>query len=239
MRSVSITLGANSGPAERARVASLAATWGLGVVDREQLGPDDVAVVVGRDGLRLLRGGVYRRWHPGMLHTLREADSVHPWIRLSGLQRGDSVFDGTLGLGTDAAFLAEWTGRTVVACEVVPVLALLATEGLAGAGVDVRCVDSLDALRGMPDRSVDLVIADPMFPSAGADGASSLDLVRWVADSRPIDATWRDEALRVARRALVVKDRARGGLLEQLGAPVIHDKTRRAARYGAWPITGP
>ncbi len=238
MRAVKITLGKNAGPTDHARLESLAETWGLSAVDRADLAPDDVALVVGRDGLRLVRGGVYRRWHPGMLHTLREADCAHPWIRLSGLQRGDSVFDGTLGLGTDATFLAEWTGRRVIGCEVVPVLALLASEGLAAVDVEVRCGDSLDALRAMPDRSVDLVIADPMFQQVDDDASASLDLVRWVADPKPVDRVWVDQALRVARRAVVLKDRARGGLLERLGAPVIHDKTRRAARYGAWPITG-
>lgn len=238
MRAVKITLGKNATPADRGRLVALADAWGLSPIERQDLAPDDVAVVVGRDGLRLVRGGVYRRWHPGMLHTLREADCAHPWIRLSGLQRGETVLDGTLGLGTDATFLAEWTGRRVIACEVVPALALLASEGLVGVDVEVRCADSFDVLCALPDRSVDLVIADPMFPVVDDDASASLDLVRWVADPRPIDARWRDEALRVARRAVVLKDRARGGLLERLGAPVIHDKTRRAARYGAWPITG-
>lgn len=238
MSAVKITLGKHAGAAERDRLEALARAWGFAPIARSDLAPDEVAVVVGRDGLRLVRGGVYRAWHPGLLHTLREADCAHPWIRLSGLQRGDVVLDGTLGLGTDATFLAEWTGQRVIGCEVVPALALLASEGLAGVNVEVRCGDSLDVLRAMPDRSVDLVIADPMFQEIGEGASNSLDLVRWVADPRPIDAVWRDEALRVARRAVVLKDRARGGLLERLGAPVIHDKTRRAARYGAWPIRG-
>lgn len=236
MRTIPIALSSNAGAAEQARADALAVAWGLPRVDRRTLGPDDVAVVVGRGGLRIRRGDVYRQWHPGMLHTLREAGFRHPWARLSGLQPGDVVFDGTLGLGTDATFLAELTGRRVVSCETSPVIAMLTTDGLARHGVDVevRFADSRDVLASMPDASVDVVVADPMFDTPDGSTAPSLDLITWAADGRPIDRAWIDEACRVARRAVVVKDRQGGRLLEALGAPVVHDRTPRASRYGAW-----
>jgi 16S rRNA (guanine1516-N2)-methyltransferase len=236
MRTIPIVLSSNAGQAEQARAASLSAEWGLPLADRRCVGPADVAVVVGRGGLRIRRGDVYRQWHPGMLHTLREAGFRHPWARLSGLQPGDVVLDGTLGLGTDATFLSELTGRRVVACETSPVIAMLTRDGLARHGVDVevRFADSRDVLSALPDGSVDVVIADPMFDTPDGSTAPSLDLVTWAADPRPIDRAWVAEALRVARRSVVVKDRQGGRLLEALGAPIVHDRTPRASRYGAW-----
>lgn len=242
-----ILVSERGGDDARARRDALAARWGFEAIARDALDPERPALVVTREGLRLRHRGVDRRWHDGMLHALRAAGAAHPLVRLTGLAPGHTVFDGTLGLGTDARFLSEWTGRTVVGVECVPALGLMAEEGLArvGADVRVRIGDGLDVLRDSPDDAYDVVLADPMFPPRDDPGpghagrpAPTLEGVRWIADARPLDRAWRDEALRVARRAVIVRDLRGHDLLERLEAPHVWTRRGRKARYGVWRLDG-
>lgn len=227
---------------EHARAAELARVWGFTCVPRSKMPHDEPVLVVTKVGLQLRSGGTSRRWHDGMLHAMRSAGVQHPLIRLTGLQPGDTVLDCTLGLGTDARFLAEYTRTRVVGVEVVPALALMAEEGLAkvGADVDVRVGDALSVLRALPEGAFDLVLADPMFPKRPTDArlAPSLEHVRWAADHGVIGADWRDEALRVARKVVLVRDMVGNDLLERLEAPHTWSRRGRATRYGWWPLTG-
>lgn len=230
-----ITVSGNATATEHGRCAALAARWGLRVVGRDALddgGPP--VLVVTRGGLRVRHRGADRGWHPGLFHTLIDAGAAHPWVRLSGLRAGHRVVDCTLGLGTDARFLAAWTGEQVVGLETVGALCALTDEGLAGVGADVRVVhaDATAWLADQPDRSVDVVVADPMFPRGGR--APSLEVLRWLGDPAPVDLPWRDQALRVARVAVVLKDAVDGGLLERLEAPRVERHAGRASRWGVW-----
>jgi len=237
---VDITTSAKARPAEVTRAKAIAQEWGFRYVERSTFSADTVALVVTGQGLEMRFHGVMRRWHPGMLHTLRESGWIHPLAKLSGLAVGDAVLDCTCGLGTDATFLSELTEHTVVALESVPALGLMAREGLArtGARVEVEIGDATDWLRAVPADSFDVVVADPMFPVEGsAKGIGhSLEVMRALGDARPLGLDWRDEALRVARKAVVMRDAKGSGRLEALECSEIYDRTRRAARYGVWRL---
>lgn len=196
-------------------------------------------LVVERTGLAVRHEGRRWRWHPGLLHTRLEAGERHPVVRALEPLPGEVLVDATLGLGTDAIFLARFTGRPVVGIEIAPVLALLAAEGLRDRGDPVRviCAHSEEWLAGRPDRSVGAIFADPMFPG-GRDPNPSLGLVRALAEHAPIGRDWMAHAVRVARRVVVVRDApaAESDMLERLGAPEVLVPRSGRNRYGRWRI---
>ncbi len=156
----------------------------------------------------------------GFLRLVRARQGeTDPLVRAAGLRAGDEVLDATLGLAGDALIAG------VIALEASPVLAAFVTAGLrrllvpgrAAAGrIEVRCADHRAALREMPDRSVDVVLFDPMFRSAGESGAL-FDLVRTLAEHAPLAPETLREARRVARRGVLVKDAPPGHELARLG----------------------
>ena len=150
---------------------------------------------------------------------------VDPLVRAAGLRSGDEVLDATLGLAGDALIAADATGARVTGLEASSVLAAFVTAGLrrllapgrAAAGrIEVRCADHRAALAEMPARSVDVVLMDPMFRSAGESGPL-FDLVRAFAEHAPLDHDTLETARRVARRGVLVKDAPPGRELARLG----------------------
>ncbi len=215
------------------RIEQLVTRYGLCKIERQSR---DDALVVTRKGLALRVSGKLMYWHPGLLHTLREARTRHPWVKLGELTKGDRVLDCTLGLGTDARFISEITQTTVVGIEQSLEIYLISEEGLqsAGANIDVRLGHSLDFLKQQKNHSFDVIIADPMFPKHLLKQSQNLSIVRNFASFQTLNLTWLDEARRVARRCVLVKDHIHNDLLESLQAEYIWAKGKRSARYGRW-----
>jgi len=232
-----VTTSARAGAAGAARAEALAATWGLRLVARGAEDRSRPHLVMTRAGLRLRCAGGEAGWHPGLLHVLRDAGAAHPIVRLAGLEPGDRVLDATLGLGVEAAFLAEFTGTRVLGVEAVAGLAALAAEGLAAAGhaVDVVRGDSLEVLRAQGTGSFALVYADPLFPP-GAGVAPGLAALRAAGAAAPLGEAWLAEARRVAGKAVVMKGLQGDDALARLGAREVAG--RRRARYGVWGPAG-
>ncbi|MFT7520158.1 MAG: 16S rRNA (guanine1516-N2)-methyltransferase [Kiritimatiellia bacterium] len=218
------------------RARYLADIPGLDWVDRRVMDASRPALMVGRTGLALLCGERQFRWHPGLLHTRIEAGWSHPMVRAMRLAPGDRVLDCSLGLGTDAMFMTRLTGQPVVALEMIPALALLTREGLRGYGVQdihVICTESAHFMASLPDNCFDVVQGDPMFPK-GTGVTPSLEGVRQIAHASPLSLEWVQQAVRVARKTVVVRDIDRGSLLEMLGAPEIFRVRKGRPRYGVW-----
>jgi 16S rRNA (guanine1516-N2)-methyltransferase len=161
---------------------------------------------------------------------------IDPLVRAAELRPGDEVLDATLGLGGDALIAAHATGKRVVGLEASPVLAAFVTAGLrrllvpgrvAASRVDVRWADHRTALREMPDKSVDVVLFDPMFRAAG-EAAPLFAVVRELAEAAPLGLFALREAQRVARRGVLVKDAPPGHELARLGLTPL--PTRRSPR---------
>lgn len=219
----------------RRRARGLARLAGFTLVDRRAWNREEPALVVARERLTIGWRDQVFGWHPGLLHTRLEAGWSHPLVRAMDLRPGDRVLDSSLGLGTDASFLSRLTGRTVVAIEAIPAVALMTAEGLRRAGEDVAVVHGhgVDLLSTLPDDSFDVVQGDPMFPPG--DGVThSLDVLRLVAFQEAPGERWLREARRVARRRVVIRDVWDGVLLESLGADEIIHVRRRRPRYGVW-----
>ena len=173
------------------------------------------------------RGRVFRAsFGMGFLRLVRaRRGEVDPLVRGAALRAGEVVLDATLGLAADALIAAHATRAQVMGLEASPVLAAFVSAGLrrilvpgraAAELIDVRCADHRQALREMPDGSVDVVLFDPMFRSAGESGAL-FELVRTLAEHAPLATETLREAQRVARRGVLVKDAPPGNELARLG----------------------
>jgi SAM-dependent methyltransferase len=217
---------------------------------RAAAGSDALLVLSPTASLLVLYGRTHR-WSPGMgalrvrrLRAFRAGRAVEPGARdpfldACGLRPGECVLDATLGLGADALVAAEAVGPggRVVGLEASPALAAWVAEGLlrlgdpAASRIEIRTGDHRAVLPDLPDRSHDVVVFDPMFRSA-RPGPGGLDLLRRLADPSPLSRAALDQARRVARRCVVVKDGAPGWDLARLGlAPL--PSARGAHRYFA------
>ncbi len=165
-------------------------------------------------------------FHRGMaeLRLLNFVRSGHdPMVAAMGLEAGMTVLDCTLGLAADAlvaAFAVGVSGR-VLGVEKSPVVASLTRWGLAelcsdrsdarpvtkqaASCIDAIRADHLEYLTGLVDRSFDVVYFDPMFrrPKQASVGIQPL---RNFADSRALTIEAIRQAMRVARRRVVVKE---------------------------------
>jgi 16S rRNA (guanine1516-N2)-methyltransferase len=230
---------------ERAAALAAAARHALPFAPREEASLAAVAHAAGAEALLVLSarraalwmGDQLTPWQPGMgeLRLRRllggeagDRPTRDGFLEAAQLRPGDAVLDATLGLGADAlvAAGAVGAGGRVLGIEVSPALAALVAEGLrrhgsdAAARIDVVAGDACEVMRDLPDRSFDLVAFDPMFRH-GRDGAPPFDLVRRLADPRPLSQEALAHARRVARRAVVVKDGVPGWDLARLGlAPI-------------------
>jgi 16S rRNA (guanine1516-N2)-methyltransferase len=189
-------------------------------------------------------------WSPGMgaLRAKRVARQLaggaatterDPFFEAAGILPGDSVLDCTLGLGADALVAAVAVGPAgrVVGLEGSVALAAWVGEGLARSplpGADriaVRAGDHEALLGSFPARSFDVVCFDPMFRHARAE-PGGFDVVRSLADARPLAPETLALARRVARRWVLVKDGAPGWDLARLGLTPL-PSARGAHRYFA------
>jgi hypothetical protein len=238
---------------DRGEAEELAARFGLCVQERAgRLLPELLraaagapVLVLGSRRADLYQGDEVHRATPGMafLRVLRarkgEAD---PLARAAGLREGDRVLDCTLGLGGDALVAAQAVGAggEVLGLESSPVLAAFTLAGLrrvrapvaeAAARVQVQLADHARALAALPGRSFDVVLFDPMF-RAPLEAGPLFPLLRAHAQHAPLQRAQIEEALRVARRGVLIKDAWPGRELHRLG--LVPLPARRAPRivYG-------
>jgi hypothetical protein len=252
---LAITTPLRPSPAEEAEARAAASRHGLAYLRRENRPAARVAREAGVDALLVLgpRGAILadgaeaRRWSPGMgaLRAKRvrrggdDPTARDPFLDAAGLREGDLVLDCTVGLGADALVAAEAVGPRgrVVGIEASPALAAWVAEGLrrlpleAAGRIEIRPGDHAGVLAALPERSFDVVLFDPMFRHARA-GPGGFDLVRRLADARPLSAAALARARRIARRWVVVKDGAPGWDLTRLGLVPL-PSARGAHRYYA------
>ncbi|HET8539434.1 MAG TPA: class I SAM-dependent methyltransferase [Anaeromyxobacter sp.] len=255
---LAVTTPLRPSPAEEADARAAAARHGLPFVARgkrsaaeaRRAAAVDALLVVSPGRSILVADGGERRWSPGIgvLRARRargrlrgdgDATTRDTFLEAAGIRDGDAVLDCTLGLGADALVAAVAAGPRgrVVAIEASPALAAWVAEGLrrlgdeAAARIEVRAGDHADVLAALPERSFDVVVFDPMFRHARAEPAG-FDLVRRLADPRPLSPEALARARRVARRWVLVKDGAPGWDLARLGLVPL-PSARGAHRYYA------
>lgn len=197
---------------------------------REQ---DDCVWVISEKEVKLVPpGGKPAFFHPSMAHIRLKrllAGETDPLLAACGVQPGDRIIDCTMGLAADAVILAWAAGETgsVMAIESEQALYVLAREGLATYESELTELvsamrriepvmgDHLAYLQGLPDKSADIVYFDPMFRSASA--GSAIDPLRGLVNGSPLRPEAVKEACRVARRAVVMKEKKSSEEWSRLG----------------------
>ncbi|OMF38248.1 SAM-dependent methyltransferase [Paenibacillus sp. FSL H8-0548] len=186
-------------------------------------------------------------FHPSMafvrVKRLRRGET-DPLIQLSGCEEGDHIIDCTAGLASDSLVFAYAAGPTgsVTAIESEPVLCALVREGLSGYETNLPDVNEamrrieminnnhLNYLSELPDKSVDIVYFDPMFRKPIHE-SSSMEPLRAIANMDELTIASIEQAKRVARKSVVLKEHQASGEFLRLGFERRHVNTSKIA-YG-------
>ncbi len=200
--------------------------------------------IVQNDMLRLMTEEEVLFWHPGTavikVWNMSQGKS-NQLLDACRIEAGDRVLDCTLGYGFDAIVLASQVGDhgRVVGLESSPLLAFLTRDGLTHYSavsdtvltcmqkIDVIQADHVQYLKAQEASSFDVVYFDPMFQNP-TDASTALRLIDTLADTRSLSREALDEALRVARKRVVIKEKIGSGVFKKLGV----DKRVGNMRYG-------
>ncbi|QHJ71198.1 class I SAM-dependent methyltransferase [Planococcus halotolerans] len=152
-----------------------------------------------------------------------------PLIEVSGLARGDSFLDCTLGMASDAITVSQYIGSdgNVVGCESNLNIAYILKKGLsrydamphlteAMRRVRVVSLDAIDYLKTLDNGVFDIIYMDPMFTEEIKE-ASNFTPVRSSANMGQLTDEWMEEAKRVAKKAVVLKAHFRSQDFERFG----------------------
>lgn len=199
-------------------------------------------IVVGLKEIRLVYNGHSYGFHPNMaLHRVAALRSGKKdrLVEAAELKSGDKVLDCTCGLGSDAVVAACAVGENgvVSALEASAVLAAIVRCGFrnyqhkestmieAMRRVTVINEDYASILPMLESDWWDIVYFDPMFETTFAN-TKSIDLVRILGSYDQPSLEIINEARRVARRSVVVKDRLPGKFLNAMDIPIVSNSKR-------------
>lgn len=215
---------------------------GIPVVERkkrsigkmQELYSSDV-LVAGKDRYTFYRRGTEEPFffHPNSaMYRLKriargEAD---PLIEAAAIKPGDSFLDCTLGLGSDAIIAAHAVGVSgrIEGIEADAVIAFLTEKGMCSFSTDYRPLteamqrikvihsEAVAFLKSCADSSCDIVYLDPMF-AVPVEESSNFGQLRAIGASDALTEEWVQEALRVCRRRVVLKDHFRSPRFRQFG----------------------
>ncbi|WP_127505788.1 class I SAM-dependent methyltransferase [Paenibacillus humicus] len=187
-------------------------------------------------------------FHPSMAYVrvkrLRKGES-DPLVELAGCRPGDSVLDCTAGLAGDSIVFSYAAGPegSVTALESEPVLHAVVREGLLSYETPLEDVNEAfrrirpvlaghaDYLKSLPDDSFDIVYFDPMFRDPVQE-SSSIEPLRGLANHGALAAETVREAVRVARRTVLLKEKNNSPEFQRLGFERCPGKKTSAVGYG-------
>lgn len=231
-RDFAVTVGRNGGAElmERAKAWALQLDTGLltrdrnislrDLLERHQL---QALVVSAAGGPQIFTEAGTFVYHPGMavlrLQQLKRGGGDHLLAAL-GMKKGMRVFDGTLGLGADAAIISWAAGETgsVTGTEASVLLHFALSWGLSHYRAEdpeltaaLRRIRAVNAeageyLESCAAGSFDAVYFDPMFRRP-VKGSSAMDGLRPLSFERPLDERTIAAALRAAP-LVVIKERS-------------------------------
>jgi 16S rRNA (guanine1516-N2)-methyltransferase len=140
-------------------------------------------------------------------------------VNAMSLEPGDSILDCTLGLGADAIVASYISGHSgkLVGLESVKEIAYIVKGGLkeyqrdsnllkqAMSRIEVISCYNEQYLEEQPDNSFDIVYFDPMFRFPRKK-ISSIEPIRGMVNNTPLNEKAIQEAVRVARKRVVIKE---------------------------------
>jgi hypothetical protein len=215
----------------------------------------DDCLVIGKNRLELYPIGEQEPFffHPNsaMLRIKRLLKGERdPFIEASQLKEGMSIIDCTLGLASDsivASFVVGETGK-VFGIDASQCLSFVVKDGLekwdsglvemnkAMERIVIHQGYSLDYLLSQKENSVDCVYFDPMFEESilESDGIKALGKFAIYDD---LTESMINEALRVARKRVVLKDHFRSERFGKYGFQVFRRKSAKF-HFGVIEISG-
>lgn len=163
------------------------------------------------------------------IKNLRNGKHDHMVAAMS-LEPGMTVLDCTLGLGTDAIVASVVAGENgkIVGVENSALIATVTKLGLKSYVTDdkvinqamrnivVKQADYLEYLACLADKAFDIVYFDPMFRTP-ITSSSNLRPIRYLADARPLSTAAVEQACRIAKRRVVMKETEGSKEFERLG----------------------
>ncbi|CCO09347.1 class I SAM-dependent methyltransferase [Desulforamulus hydrothermalis] len=187
-------------------------------------------------------------FHPGLAKLrIKEIQSgkTDQMISAMNLQAGDAVLDCTLGLAADALVASYVVGPagTVVGLEDAAPVASVVRLGLqsytgekpeilkAMRRITVIPTDHLTYLKNLPANSFDVVYFDPMFRVA-REKSSSMAPLRLFANHNPLSREAVAEAVRVARKRVVMKENRGSDEFKRLNFPAVQGGKYSPVAYG-------
>jgi 16S rRNA (guanine1516-N2)-methyltransferase len=191
-------------------------------------------------------------FHSGMAHLriknlrLGKTDNM---LEAMGIVPGMSVLDCTLGFGADAIVAAYAVGATgsVIGLESSSLVAAVIGYGMqnfvaenhpiqeAMHRVFVYNVDYLNYLKKQPDKSFDVIYFDPMFRHP-IKTSTNMDPLRVVANSSAVSSEAIGEALRVARKRVILKENSRSLEFTRLGFSHVTGGKYSPVHYGVMEV---
>jgi 16S rRNA (guanine1516-N2)-methyltransferase len=187
-------------------------------------------------------------YHPG-LSKLRIKEIIHgrkdKMIEAMNLEKGDSVLDCTLGIGSDALVASFFSvDGEIIGLESSPVLSLIVKKGMESyqdekdstlinsmRRIKILNEDHYSYLQKLPDNSVDIVYFDPMFRVPGKNSPSILAF-KPLSNKDALSCETINEAIRVAKKRVVVKESANSNEFRRLGARKISGSKYSPIAYG-------
>lgn len=217
---------------ELAKKLSLPLLRDITIKEIWQQGQYQALLLIENTKLKMITPNAQLFFHPSMsalrVDKLTEGGADH-LVDAMQLTCGMSVLDATLGLATDALVCATVVGSSgyVVGLEASPWLSLIVRLGLeeykdkrseltqAARHIKVVNTDNLEYLIAQADNSFDIVYFDPMFAHPVV-ASSNMQPLREFACYRPLDHKAIEEAMRVAKRRVVIKENRHNELLKKL-----------------------
>ena len=197
-----------------------------------QHGNYQALLLIENNKLKMITPNAQLFFHPSMaalrVDKLLEGGCDH-LVEAMQLQEGMTVLDATLGLATDALVCATVVGNSgcVVGLEASPWLSLIVRLGLseyqdkranltqAARHIQVVNTSNFDYLKMQADNSFDILYFDPMFTHPVA-ASSNMQPLREFACYKPLDCRTIQEAVRVAKKRIVIKENRHNELLKKL-----------------------
>jgi hypothetical protein len=151
-------------------------------------------------------------------------------LQASDVREGDTVLDCTAGLASDSIVFSFAVGikGQVTALESERIPALLIQEGLASYNSDipglneamrrvqVKHAEHVAYMQSLKARCVDTVYFDPMFRSP-IEESSSISPLRELANRNALTFEALEQAKRIARKSIVLKEKWNSGEFTRLG----------------------
>lgn len=170
-------------------------------------------------------------------------DNDDPLPGVMDLRPGETILDGTFGMGHDSLILAH-AGARVQALDLCAPLLFFTLDGIhrmaphLAQRISVRCIDHRVWLANAPDNAVDHVYLDPMFPKAVGGHSHTWSVLRTFAVGPRLSPDTLAHACRVARRTVVMKLAPFEAPLQVQGLPTPTVQGSKRVHFGVWMCGG-